>query len=180
MRHVRTRRVEFVGGALCLDFANTVGGLRDTWHEREYLIDFEDLVSWSRQAGLLTVEEVERLLGASAAVAATTAVFARAIALREAIYRICTALLAGNAPEGVDLRTLDAESAVAQAHMRLRWADGSIGWEWASGAAAPDAMLWHVARSATELLTSPMSHALGQCSGESCGWLFLDTTKNHS
>ncbi|MCB0153982.1 MAG: CGNR zinc finger domain-containing protein, partial [Anaerolineae bacterium] len=34
--------------------------------------------------------------------------------------------------------------------------------------------------SAAELLTSDRLNRVGQCAGESCGWLFLDTTRNHS
>ncbi len=174
------RQFDFIGGALCLDFANTVGGLRDTMHAREYLLGYEDLVAWSRQAGVLTEDEAARLLYEPAGDAETSAVFARAIALREAIYRICTALVQGTEPEAAALRALDAELALAQPHRHLTWADGSIRWEWERDEGAPDAMLWPIARSASELLTSSTAQALGQCSSETCGWLFVDTTKNHS
>jgi predicted RNA-binding Zn ribbon-like protein len=175
-----TREFEFVGGALCLDFANTVGGLRDTTHAREYLLGYEDLVAWSQQASLLTAEKAKQLLGGSVRAAEKSAVFARAVALREAIYHICTALVQGDEPETADLHALDVELALAQPHLHLTWVHASIVWEWAREEAASDAMLWRVARSATELLTSPASQALGQCSSETCGWLFVDTTKNHS
>jgi predicted RNA-binding Zn ribbon-like protein len=37
--------------------------------------------------------------------------------------------------------------------------------------------LWPVARSAAELLTSGDLARVGQCPGEECGWLFLDTSR---
>jgi predicted RNA-binding Zn ribbon-like protein len=175
-----TRAFELIGGALCLDFANTVGGLRATPHAREYLSGYEDLAAWSQQAGLLTAEEAKPLLNGSVRDAEKAAVFERAITLREAIYHICTALVEGDEPATADLHTVDAELLLAQAHLHLSWADDSIEWEWAREAVAPDAILWRVARSAADLLTSPESRALRQCSSETCGWLFVDTTKNHS
>jgi predicted RNA-binding Zn ribbon-like protein len=40
-------------------------------------------------------------------------------------------------------------------------------------------LLWPVARSAAELLTSPDRQLVRECLGDNCGWLFLDTSKNH-
>jgi predicted RNA-binding Zn ribbon-like protein len=175
------RVFEFVGGALCLDFANTVGGLRDTGSAREYLSGYGDLVAWSRQAGLLTTGEVEQLLHESdGRPEEAGAVFERAIALREAIYHSCTALVEDAEPPMTDLRTLDAELALAQAHAHLIWVRGGFTWEWVHEEAALDAALWRIARSTGELLTAPAAQALGQCSSATCGWLFVDTTRNHS
>jgi predicted RNA-binding Zn ribbon-like protein len=43
-------------------------------------------------------------------------------------------------------------------------------------------MLWPVARSAADLLTSAEELArVGQCADDrGCGWLFFDTSRNHS
>ena len=45
------KRFQFVGGALCLDFCNSVGGKRETL-ARENLHSYVDFLSWSQQAGL--------------------------------------------------------------------------------------------------------------------------------
>jgi predicted RNA-binding Zn ribbon-like protein len=37
-----------------------------------------------------------------------------------------------------------------------------------------------VARSAAELLISPERACVRECASETCTWLFVDTTKNHS
>ena len=44
---------ELLGGRLCLDFANTVSGMRGT-DPRDRLSDYLDLVAWGRQAGAIS------------------------------------------------------------------------------------------------------------------------------
>ena len=51
---------------------------------------------------------------------------------------------------------------------------------WAEGGRALDSMLWPIARSAADLLTSGELEAVRQCGGRNCGWLFLDTSRNRT
>ena len=93
------RKFQFVGGNLCLDFANTVGGKRGVM-AREYLNFYADFLSWCRQAGL--VEKVkEDALARSAARRreAAAATLQRAIGLRETIYRIFVASASDQSPQ---------------------------------------------------------------------------------
>src|SRR5687767_11616674 len=77
---------ELIGGEVCLDFANTVGGTREAPSER--LHNYGDLVRWAAYAGAIEGAEVEPLLAAAEArPAEAEAVFSRALRLREAIYR---------------------------------------------------------------------------------------------
>jgi predicted RNA-binding Zn ribbon-like protein len=41
-----------------------------------------------------------------------------------------------------------------------------------------DQMLWPVARSAAELLTSERAGRVRECASETCSWLFLDGSRN--
>jgi predicted RNA-binding Zn ribbon-like protein len=47
-------------------------------------------------------------------------------------------------------------------------------------ARALDGILPPIAWSAAELLRDPDSARIKECAGDACGWLFLDTSKNHS
>ena len=47
-------KVNLIGGRLCLDFTNTVGGRIESTIIKERLENYTDLVAWSRYAGLLT------------------------------------------------------------------------------------------------------------------------------
>src|ERR1051326_5468414 len=86
------KQFEFVAGDVSLDFTNTVGGKRGL-STREYLNSYADFLSWCRQADLLKASTADRLLRSAGRHPDECAgVFRRAIALREAVYRIFAAL----------------------------------------------------------------------------------------
>jgi predicted RNA-binding Zn ribbon-like protein len=67
----------------------------------------------------------------------------------------------------------------AATHSRLVHANRSFSWEWIVPDNHLDSVLWAVARSAAELLTSDDLGRVRVCASETCAWLFLDKTKNH-
>lgn len=171
---------EVIAGAACLDFANTVGGRRGG-HTEEYLGTYGDLVRWGSQAGVLSAEETSRLMReAREHPDEAGRVLARAVALREAIYGIFTALVEGAEPTASDLGVLNAELAHALRHMALAHTADGFAWQWTGDERAQDAMLWRVARSAADLLLAPTAGSVRQCASETCSWLFVDTTRNRS
>jgi predicted RNA-binding Zn ribbon-like protein len=173
-------RFALISGNLCLDFANTVGGIRGgIAHER--LNRFTDLVLWSQQAGVLSENEARDLLDeAKSSPAEAAVVFERAFNLRETIYRIFSAIAHKQSISDKLLAPLNTEFVQAMTHMRLT--DGEHGFElgWSKNTNALDQMLWPITRSAVDLLTSPDLKKVKECASESCGWLFVDTTKNSS
>jgi predicted RNA-binding Zn ribbon-like protein len=159
------------GGDLALDFANTLGGLRDGPWDDEWLHDYADLAEWARHTGALGSSRDAVPSGRAAAAA-----FARAIALREQVYAVMAALAAGDDPPATDLAALEAAHRDALAHARLT----------GHGTAARDWVLdddLHrpsrtVALAAIDLLRSERIARLKQC--RNCRWLFLDQSKNAS
>lgn len=169
--------LKLLGGRLCLDYANTVD-----WHAgaqpHEWLTSYEDLLSWSRLVGLLHNDEVARLQQlAKQRPAEQAEVYRRAIELREVLYRIFSAVAAGRAPAEADLDLFNMALQQALVHLRVVPASQGFKWSW-SDHEALDRMLWPVARSAAELLTSAELDRVRECEGTDCGWLFLDTSKN--
>jgi predicted RNA-binding Zn ribbon-like protein len=156
---------KFVGGRVCLDFVNTVGGRVRGVVVRDKLQGYKDLLDWSEAAGLI---------GSAGAFAprAGRAVFSRAIALREALY-----LLFRDKRDPGALEILNRELLIARGHERLNRLRGGFVWGWDESPAL-DRMLWQVARSAAELLGSSELARVRLCNGEECGWLFLDTSRN--
>lgn len=167
------------GIGLCLDFANTVSP-HDGAHVDDRLRAYADLLAWGQEAGILTDEGARNLAAAAARPAETAAVLAAAIALREAIYRVLSAVAGGRAPADDDLATLNDALARAAPHQRVVPTDGGFAWAWAGDADALDRVLWPVARSAADLLTSARLDRLRECAGEDCNWLFLDLSRNRS
>jgi predicted RNA-binding Zn ribbon-like protein len=180
----RERRFKLRGGVVCLDFVNTVGS-RLADHPSEYLRSYEDLLDWSRQAGLLAPEETEGLSRqAMLDPEGAQKTLARALALREEIHRLISAHIAGKSRDENDLSALNRELSISLSHLRVVPADGSYTWGWDrsrdEGETPLDSPLWPVAQSAAELLTSPKLGRVKLCAGEGCGWVFLDESRNSS
>ena len=179
--------VKLVGGRLCLDFINTVDGRKtDSRSVKSQLVgdklgEYSDLVEWSRHSGIVTPTEAERLIQASKRNAREAKdVFDRAIALREALYRICKTIMSDRRPQKADLETLNNELVEARAHEKLTHGTHGFTWELIGDEAALDRMLWSIAHSGAELLTTADLSRLRECGADDCGWLFEDTSKNRS
>jgi len=184
--------MRLVGGRLCLDFVNTVDGRKhdsspkksqslDSLVLGDKLKDYSDLVGWSRHAGLVTAAEAARLIKESKQKpAAANAVLHRAIALREALHRILKATVLESVPQTADLEIVNDELLKARKNERLISTDEGFRWEWTGEATALDRMLWSIAQSAAEFLSTGDLSRLRECGGEECGWLFEDTSRNRS
>ncbi len=172
---------KFVGSRLCLDFVNTVGGRVANTILREKLADFADLLHWSQLAGIVNRGEAGRLaIRAAGHPREAQATFSRAALLREALYRIFASTAEGRRPAASDLDILSREVALARSRQRLSRSAGGFSWTWAGEEVMLSRMLWSIALSAADLLTSGDLSKLRQCGGDECGWLFLDTSRNRS
>lgn len=175
---------DLLGGRLCLDFVNTVSGKRDV-APVERLVAYADLVSWAEQVGVLGPAEARRLEAVvSRSEERARRTLARALELREALYRVFLAVSTDEQAAERDVQLLNRHLTEALGHQRLV-AEGAafrLGWE--DPAEHLDAPLWPVLRSAAELLTSPEARArVRVCEmtfEDGCGWLFLDETKNRT
>jgi predicted RNA-binding Zn ribbon-like protein len=170
---------ERIGGRLALDFVNTVDP-RHAADRRDYLTTYDALLAWADDAvpelpvGLTTL----RRMG-SADPAAAMEVQARAVALREALYRLLTAAAAGRRVETGDLDIVNATIREATDRVVLQRAPGGgvrDAWEREPSMESP---LWPVALDAWTILTEGELDRLRECPGDGdCGWLFLDTSRS--
>ena len=64
---------------------------------------------------------------------------------------------------------------------RLAPTEDGYRWEWESYSKNRlDSILWPIAQSATELLTSSQLRTVRMCEAPTCAWLFLDQSRNRS
>lgn len=168
---------------LCIDFANTVD-----WRNgkngkvpKDSLTSYADLAKWCREKGLIRTKDLASA-GASGEMALGADTLKRAVELRETIYRLFSAVAHGKEPHPRDVETLNEFLASRAVGPRLARGSEGFRWEWNEGRAAADRMLWPIAKSAADLLTSDRVKDVGECANEEegCGWLFLDCTKNHT
>jgi predicted RNA-binding Zn ribbon-like protein len=171
---------KLVGGCLCLDFVNTCGGRSENGSViDDRLLEYADLLAWATRATLESggaaikmVHEAGRDPGAAARI------HERAIALREACYRMASGVIHKKPPSPADLAVLNREWAEALRHKTLAAGTPCLQFKWTSDAL--DRPLWAVAESAVQLLMSPDAARLRECGGADCGWLFEDVSRNHS
>jgi predicted RNA-binding Zn ribbon-like protein len=172
---------ELNAGRLCLDFTNTIRS-RPLSDKLDLIRSYEDLLSWARQATILTPGETAMLdeLARQQPRAAADAL-SRVLALREALYRVFSARAAGLPASGADLHTINRSIGRAMSKAGLSpSARGGYEWGWPGVPVGLDRIAWWVARSATELLTSTDLTSVRECAGYDCGRLFMDGTKNGS
>lgn len=171
---------EMVGGRLCLDFANTVHCYRST-EILDEIKSYADLVNWSRQAGVISDREARRLLRRAAEhPVKANAALERGRALRKAIFSLFAGIAREDAPHRDDLKILNAALAEAMVRARVVATDDGFAWGWAEDDEALEQILWPIARSAGDLLTSDELNRTRECGGDVCTWLFIDTSKNRS
>lgn len=173
-------RFELSGGALCLDFINTLDE-RPSAQPRELLAKYGDLVSWARQAGAVTRRQAETLEKEAArrphqALAAVE----RARSVREELFALFSQAAAGRRLSGKMVQSLNERLAPALGRQRLApGTKAGAEWTW-SESPDLDRMLWPVLRSAADLLTLEYLARVRECASDSCAWLFVDRSKNHS
>lgn len=174
-RSVATLRI--VGGHPGLDLANTVDARRSQGGP-DVLATYGDLLDWAeRVGGLLDADAAAGLRRrADAAPGEAEAALARTKRLREAIYRVFSALAAGGEPPPSDLGLIEDEACRALAGRRLARTGSGYGWVWPEEGL--DTLARRLAHGATELLTASRLDRVKECSGRGCGWLFLDTSRN--
>lgn len=172
--------LKLLGGRLCLDFVNSLDPrIGKTAHD--FLSNYADLVKWSQHVGVSTEDQARHLLSKAAhRPDKANAIFKRAIVLREALYRIFTAIAHEAEPLSTDLEIVRDTFVAVMTHARLIPGPHGFEWNWSGNQDALDRVVWDIAYSAVELLTSEEVKRVKECPARDCGWLFLDMSKNGS
>ncbi len=169
------------GGALCLDFANTVSWRKAPTQSNDHLRSYEDLVAFAEQARALSPRQAGELRShAHRHGSAAQRTLKTAIAYREILYRAFSALAEGKPTAFVELEQINDLALEALSHRRLARADGLYRWEWQWNEDSLGSILWPIAQSAAGLLIAPELAKVRMCKAPDCAWLFLDQSRNRS
>jgi predicted RNA-binding Zn ribbon-like protein len=169
---------------LCLDFSNTIDW-RNGRHgqtAKDKLENYDSLVDWSKNHELIRAEEAKSLGRLAMESGKDASIFRRSIELREAIYKVFSAIAHRKRPNDRDLEGLNRFVSESMAQSKIIRTGDGFQWACLGMASAPDSMLWPIARSAADLLTSDRLVDIRECANEyeGCGWLFLDESKSHT
>jgi len=163
---------------LCIDFANTVSW-RAGGRPIERLAGYADLAAWGRQTGLLTAAEAARLAAeAERRDPDARRALAEGRRIRETLYRIFRALADGRAPAPGELAALNGMLSQALSRRRLVGRGKAFVWSWREDGDPLRRLFWPVVQSAAELLASDDVRHVRACASPTCGWIFLDTSRN--
>ena len=147
------------------------------------LNSYGDLLRFLAESNLLDPQRA-RLLNKAVTPEAGARALQSVRALREATAGVLYATVEGNSPPQADLRALEKYFVDATRHRELQWekADGPAGlvWKWGRYENDPDLPLWALTQSVSEILLSDEMTHVRTCAVDTCRWLFLDTSKNHS
>jgi predicted RNA-binding Zn ribbon-like protein len=164
-------RWQLLGGHPALDLANTVSWRLDPARRVDRVTSYARLADWLRRAtgqdaagtAPSTAEEQDALLAV--------------LGLRDAFTRLLDSHLAGEPPAEADLRAVQHrwQAAVGRAELT-----SSLPPRWHLAARGPRDVAHLLALLIASFLSEADLSRLRRCDGAGCGWLFLDTTRNHS
>lgn len=179
MAKIHPHYFKLFGGHAALDFVNTV---HDWTSEplRDYLNDFDDVVRFGQVASLLGPSEARRLRGRICEIEVK-----QLKELRLLLKRIFESCAAGEAPRKEDLQILSdcsAEAACSTQFITAARPRGSrlvpVTKKITAQSAGQALLRFRVIESVGTLLVSDSMPRLKSC--PSCGWFFIDASKNGS
>jgi len=174
------------GGHPVLDLVNTLDHRFRDEPPVELLPDYEALLSFARQSGILDPGQV-RALRTSVKPQAAARALSSARELREALATVLYGNLEDRPPPAAAVRTLERHFLASEQHRELRWqetgtSDGQprMTWQWSGAPKEAEFPVWILAGLAGQLMLSDALQRVSACEADPCRWLFLDTSKNHT
>lgn len=172
-RGMATHAFELVGGHPFLDFLNTISDWTSA-APRDYIPDFGEAVRFGEVAGVLTRAEARRLSRVPSG-----REMKRLCLLRGALERVARALSTGTNPYPADLAAVSALEVQAWRASQLRPSEGALARAVELDRVGSALLRLRLTMLAVELLSSTDEmQRLKTC--PSCGWFFLDVSKNRS
>lgn len=165
-------------GHPALELVNTLD-LRFSDQAVDLIPTYKDLLRFATQLELLTAEQA-RKLGRSVAEKEAQRVLASAARLREALAAVLYARIGGGKIPAAQIQLLEQQFHGAAMHRRLVPGDTHLEWSWSGVERQAEIPLWMLAQAASDLLVSSDAELVKDCGDETCRWLFLDVSKNHT
>jgi predicted RNA-binding Zn ribbon-like protein len=163
---------------LCLGYVNTV-----TWRgsdpPTESLHEFAELLAWlEKSAGIAPASLQPLRAWAREHPKKAASLFADSIALREALFRIFSAVAAGEAVRDADFVALRDAVAETPERRQIARADGAYAWRVEPLRPAVAGLLAPVLWSAGDLMLTARERRIRRCANDKCLWLFVDASKS--
>jgi len=174
---------DLCGGHPALDFVNSLDNRYRDDGPNEMLNSYDDLLRFLTESDLLDPQRA-RLLGKAVTPEAGARTLQSVRALREATAAVLYSTVAGEPPQPADLRMLEKYFLDVSRHRELHWEKADRGpglvWCWGRYETEADLPVWILAQSVAGIVLSEQMARVRTCAVDTCRWLFLDTSKNHT
>lgn len=174
------------GGHPALDLVNTLDHRFGDEARVELLTDYDALLRFAQQTELLDPGQVQ-LLRKSVTPQAAARALRSVRELREAMAAAFYGSVERRPPPAADIRTLQRHFLASERHRELHWQEaaarnGQPAMAWQRGRFQKEAELpiWILAERTAQLMLSGAMQRVRACGADTCRWLFLDTSKNHT
>jgi predicted RNA-binding Zn ribbon-like protein len=173
---------DLAGGHPALDLVNSLDNRFRHDGPNEILINYGDLLRFLGESGLLDAQCIRILKSKGASGDAPEQALKSVRELREAAAAVLYAALEERAPAPADIRTLERYFIEASQHRELRWdnAHAHLTSQWGRAETDTNLPVWILSQSVSDLLLSDAVGRVRTCAADTCRWLFLDTSKNHT
>jgi len=165
----------FIGGELCLDFANTCSWGPEP-EQDETLKSYQDLVRWAEAAGLVD-RPAEWLRQASEEPPGAERALRKAVRLRRTLHDVFSARVRGDVTPTESLERLNRALSRALPQLVVACGEDQHCFRFEEDPRHLSSLLNPVLWSAAGLLTSPQSSQIKECASSSCRWLFVDRSR---
>lgn len=174
------------GGHPALDLVNTLDHRFGDEAPVELLADYGALLRFAQQTELLHRAQV-RLLTKSVKPQAAAGALRSVRELREALAAAFYGTVERRPPPTADIRTLERQFLASERHRELHWQEAAarngqpgMVWQWGRFEKEAELPVWILAERAAQLMLSDAMQRVRACGADTCRWLFLDTSKNHT
>jgi predicted RNA-binding Zn ribbon-like protein len=175
----RPQSIALIGGHPALDLVNTVSWRHDPDRWRENLAGPLDLLTWAHRAAVLREHDLTAIrLALAEDPKMAEGVLRRVHELREQLYQHLADCIDDRGGEHQIGEDSPLHRAFADAVTASRLAGTPA--RWTLEARVPLDLPRVLALHALDLVQTMPLDRLRHCDDDGCGWLFLDTTRNHS
>ena len=165
------------GGDLSLDFVNTIDD-RKIDERHDYLNSYQDLLLWLKKTNGISNNDINALKKESRTnKTEAQRAFKRLITVRENLHSIFTSIISDQSPDHITLAGFNTFLSKGLNKLSLQIDKKGVR-EIRKSNTDLDLPFYPVMKAAYNLLTSENLSRIKECS--SCGWIFLDKSKNNS
>lgn len=168
----------FLANATWVDFVNTL--VRAGGDDVDLLPDFDAVMRWAREAGLLKPEEIAGIERSAPSQAARNRLVEDTRSLRSALRGGAEALLAGRSPSQRLVRQINELLAAYPMTSSLQRTGNRWTNQLQSVQVSEHSLLARIAADFAQSLASGDADNLRACADEECVLLFVDRSKNHT